>query len=276
VSVVIATRNRPEMLVDCVTAILAPDVSTAFEVLVVDDSDEGTLDDVWESDPRVEVLRTHGSGTGPARNAGAAAARGRWILFTDDDTLPAAGWVDAAAEGLRAGPELWAIEGPIRSLPWDPLYEHSIEATTPSHLWGANVAYPRDRFLELGGFWGRYREDMEFAIRLRQRGPVGWSEAMAVTHRPRVRRLRGFIVKPPRAHATLALHAIELEPQRRWNRTRLLVWMLRWWWPRRPSPVQEPGRFARWLTVVAVETGSMALRMARLPEWARTVMRDGR
>jgi glycosyltransferase involved in cell wall biosynthesis len=83
VSIVIPTRDRPQLLVRAVTSALAqtmPDV----EVLVVDD---GSAEPVrLDHDGRVRVLRQE-QRRGPctARNLAMAAASGRWITFLDDD-----------------------------------------------------------------------------------------------------------------------------------------------------------------------------------------------
>jgi GT2 family glycosyltransferase len=272
-SVVIATRNRPAMIKDCVAAILDGGNLTPFEIIVVDDSDRGTLEDLWHDEVRISVLRTHANGTSHARNTGIRSARGRWILFTDDDTLPAHGWIDAAAEAFGSDAALWGLDGPVRTLPWDPLYEHSVEADQPGHFWGCNVAYRRDRLCAIGGFrvdrFPIFGEDRDLGIRMSNHGPMGFSEAMVVTHRPRPGKISDFVVKPDRVHADLALHAMELKPTRRWIRLRLLVWTLRWWWRRRPRGLREPRRLARWSLIVVLQGLSVSFSLIVVPTWVQ-------
>lgn len=280
VSVVIATRDRQAMIRDCVAAILGGDNQTPFEIIVVDDSEVGRPQVSWQNEPRVSVLSTYAAGTSHARNAGISLSRGECILFTDDDTFPASGWVDAAAGAFRRDPELWGLEGPVRTLPWDPLYEYSIQAEEPGHYWGCNVAYRRDRIDEIGGFradrFPVFGEDRDLGIRMRNRGPIGFSDAMVVTHRPRAMRIRDFVVKPARVHADLALLALELKPTRRWLRLRLLLWTMRAWWGRRPLALRQPRRFARWALIIVVQTVSVAIPMLLLPQWIQEVIDDGR
>lgn len=87
VSVIVPTRNRGALLERALDGVLRqswPD----FEVIVVDDA---STDDTAErlarcADPRLRVLREAQPGGGPrARNRAAAAARGRFLAFLDDD-----------------------------------------------------------------------------------------------------------------------------------------------------------------------------------------------
>lgn len=82
-SIIIPTYNRPHLLPLAVQSALSQTVSD-FEVLVVDD---GSLEPVeLPPDPRLRVLRLpENQGTAIARNAGAKAARGRWMTYLDDD-----------------------------------------------------------------------------------------------------------------------------------------------------------------------------------------------
>ncbi|MFD0342001.1 CDP-glycerol glycerophosphotransferase family protein [Streptomyces sp. NPDC127117] len=78
------------------------------ELLVVDDgSRDGSAAiaaELARRDPRVRVITLpEHLGAGPARNAGAAAARGRYLLFLDGDGLLLPGALDAVADRLATG-----------------------------------------------------------------------------------------------------------------------------------------------------------------------------
>ena len=89
VTVVIPTRNRRAVLMKTLASALAQE-DVGLEVVVVDD---GSSDDTAASlgaldDPRVRLVRRESTpGVARARNAGIAAARGRWVAFLDDDDL---------------------------------------------------------------------------------------------------------------------------------------------------------------------------------------------
>src|SRR5262245_56955329 len=86
-SVIIATRNRPELLAATLERLCAQSVpADEYEVVVVDDGSSPPLalpDAVGAA--AIHLVRTVGVERSAARNAGVAAARGEWILFLDDD-----------------------------------------------------------------------------------------------------------------------------------------------------------------------------------------------
>ncbi|WP_305790096.1 glycosyltransferase family 2 protein [Symbioplanes lichenis] len=87
VSVVIPTRNRPELLTRAVRSVLAQTVKSLEIVVVVDGPDETTAKALAEiGDPRVRALPLPEKGGAPnARNQGIAAARAPWTAMLDDD-----------------------------------------------------------------------------------------------------------------------------------------------------------------------------------------------
>lgn len=101
-TVVIPTRDRPEMVSDAVRSVLAQTV-TDFECLVVDDG--GTVPPPDIDDARVRVItRATSGGPAAARNSGAATARGRYLTFLDDDDEWGADRLALALDGLVHAP----------------------------------------------------------------------------------------------------------------------------------------------------------------------------
>jgi glycosyltransferase involved in cell wall biosynthesis len=89
VTVVIPTRNRRTVLIRTLASVLAQE-EVDLEVVVVDDgsSDDTSATVAALDDRRVTLVRRETcSGVAAARNAGIAAARGRWVAFLDDDDL---------------------------------------------------------------------------------------------------------------------------------------------------------------------------------------------
>ena len=105
VSVVIPTFNRLDTLPEVLAALAAQEGAPPFEVIVVDD---GSTDATprWladrPSDPLpLRSIRQENRGPAAARNAGVAAARGRWVAFLGDDTVPSPGWLRLLHEVLE-------------------------------------------------------------------------------------------------------------------------------------------------------------------------------
>ena len=87
-SVVVATYKRPRMLQDALASVLEQTCQD-FEILLVNDGGdlvEATLDWVGR-DPRITYIRQPSRGPSGARNAALKLARGRYIVYLDDDDL---------------------------------------------------------------------------------------------------------------------------------------------------------------------------------------------
>jgi GT2 family glycosyltransferase len=107
VSIVIPTLGRPSLTV-LLSALAAAD--DAVEILVVDDrADRARPLDV----PAGKVLTGRAAGPAAARNIGWRAARHEWVVFLDDDVVPAPDWLERLAGDLAAA----AARGPGFSAP---------------------------------------------------------------------------------------------------------------------------------------------------------------
>ncbi|HEX2112348.1 MAG TPA: glycosyltransferase [Gaiellaceae bacterium] len=188
-SVVIATRNRVELLRRCLDALARQATRRTLEVVVVDDGGEPPL---AASDlaalPAARLVRGEGRGPAAARNLGLQAAQAPVVLFTDDDTEPDPSWLEAACSFLEGHPECVGVGGATVSPPFDYLYEESVECEVPAY-WTCNVAYRKRVLDELGGFceafpWPRH-EDLDLGYRALRHGPIGFEPRMRVVHVPR-------------------------------------------------------------------------------------------
>jgi glycosyltransferase involved in cell wall biosynthesis len=104
VSVVICTRNRPDLIGAAVSSVLA-NTYPGFDVLVVDQSDDGRTGDVVRqlavADPRLRYLHTSIAGLSRAYNIGVRETQGAVLAFTDDDCVAPPTWVEAVVEAFR-------------------------------------------------------------------------------------------------------------------------------------------------------------------------------
>lgn len=116
-TVVITTKDRPVLLRRALdSAAAVADAGLATEIIVVDDSSDTPVD-IADS-PCSRVLRHATSkGANVARNTGLWAARGRWVLFLDDDDEIVADGVVAAVRALRDhGDDDIAVLGTLTSV----------------------------------------------------------------------------------------------------------------------------------------------------------------
>ena len=179
----IPTYNRHEELAGAVESALAqtlPDV----EVVIVDDASDFPVEP--PGDPRVTCVRLDENvGLSAARNAGAAAARSRWVTFLDDDNrlLPEMAAVSLAAiEGAKLPPPVAVISamdvvGPGGQLldrrvpPTHPRGDHFFLEGAPfdrSHMSKHTLVVERDLLLAIGGFDPQFpsREMSDLFLRL--------------------------------------------------------------------------------------------------------------
>jgi glycosyltransferase involved in cell wall biosynthesis len=87
VSVIIPTRNRPQLASIAVKSALAQTLELIEVIVVVDGPDQTTVNELAQIvDPRLRVIELPTNiGASGARNAGVQAAQGTWIAFLDDD-----------------------------------------------------------------------------------------------------------------------------------------------------------------------------------------------
>ena len=115
VSVVIPTRDRPEMLALTLRSVLGQE-RVDVEVLVVDDGTGPGTAALLEriGDERLHLLRNTGPpGVSGARNSGIAAAKGNWIAFLDDDDLWAPGKLATQLAAAAAIGATWVYAGHV-------------------------------------------------------------------------------------------------------------------------------------------------------------------
>ncbi len=165
-SIVIATRNRPELLANCLEHLAAIDFPREkFEVIVVDDGSDLPLDQVcgrFHGRIDVQYLRVPKNGVAAARNRGVAISRGDFIAFTDDDVAVDPGWLSGLEARLTndrnamvGGKVINALTSNIYSttaqLIVDAVYAYYNRNGRARFFACNNLAFARERFLELGG-----------------------------------------------------------------------------------------------------------------------------
>ena len=196
ISVVIVTWNGRMYLEDCLRAALAQSGVTAEIILVDNGSSDGTADFVRTTFPQVRLIElsdNHGFAGGS--NAGAKAARGDFLAFLNNDTIPDSAWlrslrngVDARSSFLLATSRIVYMHDPsIIDSAGDGLFRaggafkrhHGTAADAAASsrevfgMCGAACLISRKVFEELGGFDEDFfasHEDVDLSYRARLRG----------------------------------------------------------------------------------------------------------
>jgi len=105
ISVVVPTRNRPQALSRCLNGLAAQTLAGRLEVIVVDDGSfaQNEVASIVALHPGARLVLRAGGGPAAARNAGALAAHGAFLCFTDDDCEPQDDWVEQLVKRLQRG-----------------------------------------------------------------------------------------------------------------------------------------------------------------------------
>ncbi|MBS0557946.1 MAG: glycosyltransferase [Proteobacteria bacterium] len=207
VSIVIPVHNKIDYTVACLRSLAAHPGTSTFETIVVDDASTDATSERLAQIDGIRVLRNaQNLGFVGSCNAGAAEARGEYLVFLNNDTVVDDGWLDALLRcfdeepdcGL-AGAKLVYPDGRLQEAggivfadgsgwnygrfenPADPRFEFRREADYCS---GAAIMIPRDLFRELGGFDSRYApayyEDTDLAFAVRASGKKVFYEPRAI------------------------------------------------------------------------------------------------
>lgn len=195
VSVVVAARNEEKNIRHCLDALSKQDYPN-FEIIVVDDRSRDETAKIvtdfagHESSLRLVRVSQNSSGLSGKQNAldaGIGAVRGEIVLCTDADCRPSPQWISRTTARM-AQEKADFIFGRTRMVPGASLW-HRFQALgldllfgialalhrlgMPGSCMGNNIAFRRDRYLEIGGqkaLGYQATEDFALMTRFRKRG----------------------------------------------------------------------------------------------------------
>jgi len=189
-SVVVTVRNEERNLAALLDSLVTQE--PPLEVVVVDahsqDRTQAIAEDYAE---KFETVRPHvrGGTRGAGRNYGVRKSDGEYVAFIDGDCIASPFWLKnlraATAKGdVIAGRTVQIGYEVFEALERVELHYRGYDITYPS----CNLAYPRDRFLALGGFdeWFRTAEDIDLNLRAVDAGAtIAYEPEAVVYHRTR-------------------------------------------------------------------------------------------
>lgn len=198
-SIIIPVFNKLDLTKQCLIKLAEVTHGVEYEVIIVDNaSSDGTAEFLSELGGDVQIIRnSENLGFAKGCNQGARAAKGRYLVFLNNDTLPLEGWLQAMVEEVEHHPEVAVVGSKL--LFEDGSIQHAGVAFsriffTPYHLYrkahadlpavnyrrefqcvtGACMLIRREAFEKVGGFDEGYRnsfEDVDLCIKV---GEEGW------------------------------------------------------------------------------------------------------
>lgn len=120
VSVIVATRNRPQLLQRCLKALLAL-CYPHYEIIVVDNAPSSTatadlIEQAYGHLAQVHYVCEDRRGLSHARNRGIQEARGEILAITDDDVVVDPGWLLALVRGFQVAEHVVCVSGLVLPL----------------------------------------------------------------------------------------------------------------------------------------------------------------
>lgn len=205
VTVVIPTYERPQALARCLASLAAQDYPRdRFAVVVANDGGSTSLDGVIGAhacELCLTLLQVPHGGPAAARNQGAAAGRGEFLAFIDDDCTADPRWISGLVAALRRNPRA-AIGGRVvNAVPDNPYvrashtllaflyrYYHEQRRGLLPFFTTNNLAVGADVFAQVGGFDTTFTlasEDRDWCDRCRYAGhPLVYVPEAVVHHAP--------------------------------------------------------------------------------------------
>lgn len=209
VSIIIPAYNKIEVTYSALCALLLAHNEASFEVIVVDDASTDATATLEKLVSGISVIHnTESQRFIRACNAGAASARGDYIVLLNNDTEPTTGWLDALIDAFArfpnvglvgskllypngrlqdAGGIIWGSGNPWNygnnQNPWDPRYTYARQA---DYLSGAALMTSAEIWDEVGGLSEylkpMYFEDTDLAFKVRDAGYTTWFVPASVVY----------------------------------------------------------------------------------------------
>jgi len=210
VSVVIPVYNQVEYTLCCLASIQKYLPRCSFEIIIINDCSTDQTERLVGSIPNIRYFKNEQNlGFLHSSNRGAELARGKYLMFLNNDTQVSAGWLDSLLDAFTAVPDAGAVgskliypsgylqeagavlkrDGTVELVG---LNDHPDKAQYDflrkvDHCSAASLLVERAAFQDLGGFDKRYApgyyEDSDLSLRLQERDrKIIYQPASVVVH----------------------------------------------------------------------------------------------
>lgn len=209
VSIVIPAHNKVKVTYACLAALLLAWNKTTFEVILVDDASTDETAEIEKLVSGITVIHNEEAQRFiRACNAGAAKARGEYVVLLNNDTEPTTGWLDELVAAFDRFPDvglvgskllypdgalqdaggiIWGSGDPwnygSRQNPNDPRFSYARQA---DYLCGAAMMTTKKLWDQLDGLSSylepMYFEDTDFAFKVRDAGYTTWYVPSSVVY----------------------------------------------------------------------------------------------
>ena len=197
-SVIIPVWNKRELTEQCLAELARVTSGISYEVIIVDNhSTDDTASFLDQLSGDIQIIRNNDNlGFAKACNQGARAARGQYLVFLNNDTIPTKGWLNALVAEVEGDPTVAVVGSKL--LYEDGTVQHagvvfSREGLMPYHLYqGSHRDHPavnrrrtfqsvtaacmlirREIFDTVGGFDEGFQngfEDVDLCLKVRDKG----------------------------------------------------------------------------------------------------------
>lgn len=197
VSIVIPVHNHALVTFTCLQSICETMTTVGYEVVVVDDGSTDETASMLNTMKNIRIVRNETNrGFIEASNEGARVARGRYLLFLNNDTVVLPNWIDELTGTFELIPDAGLVGGKLiypdgrlqeaGAIVWsngDAMnYGRYDDAEKPEYCYlrdvdycsGACLLMKKELFEELGGFDDAFKpaycEDADLAFKVKQAG----------------------------------------------------------------------------------------------------------
>ena len=183
-SIIIPTFNGASRIGYCLDSLVKQTTGRDIEILVVDDGSTDSTATVVGRYSSVRLISQANAGPASARNRGALEAKGKILLFTDDDCVPMPDWLEAMLEPFNDA-EVVGAKGVYRThqtglaarfvqIEYEDKYRMMAGLPSIDFIDTYSAGFRRDQFQEMTGYDTSFpvacAEDVELSYRMSARG----------------------------------------------------------------------------------------------------------